>query len=151
VSRITLIHPFASAVQRLVRAGGRPARLSLLAVAVLGLSAPAVRADYIVWTCYGGQWWASAQTPSYSQAQNYAQQFRNYGYTTTITDSRSKPTQGCGTPAQKCLYYAYVSYNGRYGYLGGYTTQSAADYAGRSWAASVGRGAYYWGTYKYCQ
>jgi hypothetical protein len=140
----------ALAVRYLIHAGGRSARLSLLAIAVLGLSASAVKADYVVWTCYGGQWWASAETPNYSQAQYYAQQFQRYGYATSITTG-SRPAQGCGAPAKKCLYYAYVSYNGRYGYLGGYTTSSAADTAGRTWAAAVGRGAYYYGWYMSCQ
>lgn len=123
---------------------------SLLALAILLVSSAAANADYYVWTCYGGKWWSSSITPTYAKAQSYASQYQAYGYSTAITTG-AYPSQRCGTPAQTCLYYAYVGYRGQYGYLGGYSSQSAAETAGRNWARAVGAGAYYYGVYKSCK
>jgi len=116
-------------------------RSCVLALAALVLMQSAAMADYSVWTCYGGTWTSSAITPNYSQAQAYARQFQGYGYSTYITTG-ARPTVACGGRAQTCLYYAQVGYRGQVGYLGGYTSQAAAEQAGRNWARAVG-GTYY--------
>lgn len=123
---------------------------SLFALALLLVSTAAANASYTVWTCYGGKWWSSATTTSYSQAQSYERAYQGYGYSTAITTG-AYPSQRCGTPAQTCLYYPYVSYRGQYGYLGGYSTPGAADTAGRNWVRGVGAGANYYYPVKYCK
>lgn len=127
----------------------RTVAVTVIGILLAGSGADLARGAYVVWTCYGGTWSASATTPTLSKAQYYEREFQKYGLPTAITTG-NYPTKTCSKPAQNCLYYAKLSYNGQYGYLGGYTSVSAAERAGRQWVLSIGRGAAYHGVFRAC-
>ncbi|MGE0608963.1 MAG: hypothetical protein AB7O62_17845 [Pirellulales bacterium] len=123
-----------------------------LGVALLATLAGTNRADaaYTVWQCYGGYWNAS-----YSNIQDYnrAVYFRDAnikaGFPSVITTG-ARPTAKCNAPAKKCLYYVRLKYNGRYYYIGGYQSSSAAYSAFQNINRAYGYKLSYVTTYKEC-